>query len=393
MTQKKRLAIIGKGTAGSVTLAHFTKWLNDYEIVVYHDSNIPTQAVGEGATLNLPNLLRDCLDFRHTHLERIDGSFKSGIFKKNWGTKNESFFHDFIPPNISYHFNAIGLQNYIFDKLKDKYTIIDQSIIDYDAIDADYIIDCSGKPKKFDDFHVSNYIPVNAVHVTQCFWNKVDFQYTLAIARPYGWVFGIPLQNRCSIGYMYNHTINNIEDIKEDVKNVFQEYGLTPSEKTNSFHFSNYYRKVNFGDRVFYNGNASFFLEPLEATSIWFMEQINRNAFDVIANDKPKFLANQTYDEVILEIQDVIMLHYFAKSKFETEFWNSSHAKAKRCIEHALTKETFLHKIYNAINNVTYNTTSGDDYGSWWDVSFQQNINGLGLTSFFEDEIKKIIMQ
>ena len=386
---KKRLAIIGKGTAGSVTLAHFVKWLNDYEIVVYHDSNTPTQAVGEGATLNLPNLLRDCLDFRHTDLEKIDGSFKSAILKENWGTKNEKFFHDFIPPYISYHFNAIGLQNYIFNEFKEKYTLIDRAVINHNEIDADYIVDCSGKPKTFDDFHISNYIPVNSVYVTQCFWNKVDFQYTLTIARPYGWVFGIPLKNECSIGYMYNHNINTLDEIKNDVINIFKEYNLTPSDKTNSFHFKNYYRKENYTERVFYNGNASFFLEPLEATSIWFMEQINRQIYDMIVHQSPVFSANQFYNETILQIQDVIMLHYFARSKFETDFWKSAYVKAEDCINHAFLKEAFLRKIVNAINYKDHYTTSDGDYGSWWDGAFRQNLLGLGLMEYFKTRMKK----
>lgn len=386
-TLKKRLAIIGKGTAGSVTLAHFVKWLNDYEIIVYHDSNTPTQAVGEGATLNLPNLLRECLDFRHTKLEKIDGSFKSAIFKQNWGTKNDSFFHDFIPPHISYHFNAIGLQNYIFNELKGKYTLVDKAVINHDEIDADYIIDCSGRPKNFDDFHISNYIPVNAVYVTQCFWDKVDFQYTLTIARPYGWVFGIPLKNRCSIGYMYNHNINTLDEVKSDVMSIFKEYNLTPSDKTNSFCFKNYYRKENYTKRVFYNGNASFFLEPLEATSIWFMEVINRLAFDMIVNQQPHASANQFYNETILQIQDVIMLHYYAKSKFETNFWKSAYLKAENCMNQAFLKEKFLSKIVRAVNGVNH---IDDNYGSWLDASFRHNLIGLGIEDEFKNRLRKI---
>ena len=59
---------------------------------------------------------------------------------------------------------------------------------------------------------------------------------------------GIPLQNRCSIGYMYNNKINSLEEVKEDVKNIFEEFNLQPSETTNAFSFKNYYRNTNFED-------------------------------------------------------------------------------------------------------------------------------------------------
>ena len=46
-------------------------------------------------------------------------------------------------------------------------------------------------------------------------------------------------------------------DLKEDVKNIFDEYNLIPSDKTNSIEFPNYYRKQNFTDRISFNGNSS----------------------------------------------------------------------------------------------------------------------------------------
>ena len=67
---------------------------------------------------------------------------------------------------------------------------------------------------------------------------------------------------------MFNSDINSLDEVKEDVKDVFEQYNLVPSDKTNFLQFKNYSRKVNFQGRVSYNGNASFFFDPLEATSI-----------------------------------------------------------------------------------------------------------------------------
>jgi hypothetical protein len=94
----------------------------------------------------------------------------------------------------------------------------------------------------------------------------------------HGWVFGIPLQKRISIGYLYNDKISSLEEVKEDVKNTFKEYNLNPSKITNHIKFQSFYRKENFKNRIIYNGNASFFIEPLEATSTSMSTDINRLA-------------------------------------------------------------------------------------------------------------------
>ena len=109
-------------------------------------------------------------------------------------------------------------------------------------------------PKLNDNF-CSTKIPVNNAYVTQCNWGNIRLDHSLTIARPYGWVFGIPLQNRVSIGYLFNDKFNTVEDIKEDVKYIFERFNLTPTDKTNHIKFSNYYRKENFTNKMAYAGN------------------------------------------------------------------------------------------------------------------------------------------
>ena len=110
----KKLAIIGRGTAGSLAAAHFLRH-TDWEIDWYFDNDIKPQAVGEGSNLILPNFLKNCLNFEHHDLSKIDGSFKASIYKEGWG-KGQGFHHTFAPPLLSYHFNANKLQDYILTK-------------------------------------------------------------------------------------------------------------------------------------------------------------------------------------------------------------------------------------------------------------------------------------
>lgn len=375
----KKLALIGIGTAGAFAATHFYKW-TDWVIDWYFDPNIAKQAVGEGSTLVLPNFLYNNINFNVEDLASIDGTFKAGILKEGWGDGHK-FIHFFGPASVSYHFNAVKLQNFIVDKLKNdpRVNIIEKNISDFDDVDSDYVLSCAGKPSNLDAYYDPESIPVNAVHVTQCYWDYPRFPYTLTIARPYGWVFGIPLKNRCSIGYMYNHEINTKEEVIEDVQEIFAKYDLKPSQDTNSFHFSNYRKKENFTDRVAYNGNASFFLEPLEATSIHTMDYINRHSFDIWNNGNSVEEANLDYIEKLQEIETVIMAHYAAGSIYNTPFWEFAQKRGIKVLENAKSSEKFRYFV-NAAKEYRFGEKMiHDDYGTWTISSIAQNFKNLNL--------------
>ena len=370
----KKLAVIGRGTAGIISAAHFFRW-TDFEIDWYFDSSIKPQAVGEGTTLTFPRELFNYCNFNILDLESIDGTLKGGITKKNWGKYGHKFMHTFPPCNHGYHFNAVRLQEFIFNKLKNekRINIIDTKI-NHDEIDANYIVDCSGKPDNYDDFVHSEYIPVNAAYVTQCYWSGAKFQHTLAIAKPHGWVFGIPLLNRCSIGYMYNSNISSLDEIKDDVKTIFEDYGLMPSDHTNHLSFKNYYRKKNFTERVCYNGNASFFLEPLEATSITVMTSNVRWFYDVIVNNFSTDYANEEYLKYLYDIEGIIMMHYASGSIYDTEFWKFGKERGERKFNEF--KE--LRKLKDLLNSeASFNVVA--ELGNWTRESYLMNIQNLGV--------------
>lgn len=389
----KRITIIGKGTAGAFSVSHFHRWSN-YEIEWRFDPNIQTQAVGEASNVILPRNLFRNMGFTYSDLEKIDGTLKVGILKSGW-SDGKTFYHDFIPPNVGLHFNAKKFQEMIYDNYKheNKIKIVEGSCT-HDEIDSDFILDCSGKPDSYDEYIFSKFIPVNSVFVTQCYWKNTQFFRTLTIARPYGWVFGVPLNNRCSIGYLFNKEISSLQDIKEDVKNIFKEFNLEPSEETNHFSFNNYYRKQNFSPRIVYNGNSSFFLEPIEATSIGFMNIIQNSAQDVFSKKRNFLDANKEYIDLIREFEDIIMLHYFSGSKYKTTFWNFAEEKALRCLELAVKKPKFLKyyenskKFINKLEYIDIEENWFDNYGSWWLGSFTQNLENLQLYNKIDKLIK-----
>jgi len=369
----KKIAVIGKGTAGSLTYNHF-KHYTDFEIDVYYDSNKKEQTVGEGTTLNVPTELNITLGMEFKDLPLIDGNFKTSIYYEGFGPNN--YHHTFFMPNISIHMNAVKLQNYIYEKRKNEINFIDKNILNYDDIDADYIIDCSGTPKNLDgdSYFAGEYIPVNTALVKQCSWDKPEFTYTLTKAMKHGWLFGIPLSNRISFGYLFNRNINTRKDIEDEFNELINSYNLTNDLGENYIEFNNYFKKENFTDRVAWNGNASFFLEPMEATSLATVEEVNRKIFDVIHKNKTIDKVNKEYYYWFKEVQDIITMHYLAGSKYKTEFWDKAQLLAKECL--SIKSPKWLDILYN-FDNPRY--TIQGSYGCWSMPSIRQNVNELEI--------------
>jgi len=204
----KKVSIVGRGTAGALGALHLNQYLDKskFEIEWLFDNSIPPQSVGEGSLPGFVVNLFQTSGFTHSRLSELGGSVKTGIYKSGWGG-GDSFTHDFSGSAIGYHFQAGMLHQYGLNYLKDKVSINDTHVGNTDNVDADFVLDCSGRPKEYGDDFVMADMVVNTARIWQCPWDFPIFNHTLTIARPYGWVFGIPLSNRLSIGYIYNRPI------------------------------------------------------------------------------------------------------------------------------------------------------------------------------------------
>jgi hypothetical protein len=386
---RKKLSIVGRGTVGCLATAQFLKY-TDVDIDWIYNPHVMPASVGEGTTLLFPLSLKNALGLSWSDLNALGATPKTGIYKEDWASSGNKFTHSFPCGATGLHFNATAFQNYVFDIIKrnPRVNVIEDNVSDYSKVDADYILVCAGSPKYDDGLIKHEEIPVNAAFVTQCYWDFPRFTNTLTIARPYGWVFGIPLQNRCAIGYLYNKDINALGEIKDDVKHIFEKYKLEPSETTNSLTFNRYSRKINFTNRIIYNGNSSFFLEPLEATTLCLADTFNSHAFNVWFNDVPLSIANDAYARDISDVKAMILLHYMAGSAFDTPFWEYAKEKATTFIRSLFAKnDAFAYNVirildgkkidlgvYNALNKT-------DDMGTWMDTSFKTNIYNLKIES------------
>lgn len=387
---RKKITIVGRGTVGCLSVSHYLKY-TDYEIEWSFDPKIQPAPVGEGTTLIFPYILANNLNFSNIDLDNINSTPKLGIWKKGWGNGKE-FYHPFLPGSSGLHFNAIEFQNYVFDKLvyHPRIRIVEENLIDYHNVDSDHVMVCTGSPKNVDEnYKEHTNIPVNSAIVFQCPWDFPKFLYSITFARKHGWIFGIPLKNRCAIGYVFNKNFSTKNDIETDVQSILEEFDLKPTV-TREISFNNYSRKKNFDEKVCYNGNASFFLEPLEATSTHTAILVNRMSIDLwhLKNTSVEDV-NQKYVNELDDIESMISLHYFSGSVYKNDFWSF----AKKLSEEKLTKKIntknyFSDIIRNCVlkENFSYDITKLD-VGSWSFPSYPVNISGLGIS----EKLKKII--
>jgi hypothetical protein len=383
---------VGKGTVGCLTVAHYLRY-TDWEIDWIYDPNIETAPVGEGTTLIFPRNISDTLGVDSVDMDKINSTPKLGVWKRNWG-KGKEYVHTFYLGDYGIHFNALQFQDYVFERLKNnsRVKIIESNIVDPNKIDSDYVTVSTGSPKSFDGYNTHDAIPVNSAMIFQCPWELPKFLYTLTFAKKYGWVFGIPLKNRCAIGYIYNDKFCTEEDIKNDVHDILDEFGLKPALER-KLKFNNYSRKNNFTDRVFYNGNASYFLEPLEATSTSVAIVLNRisiSLWKLKEYDLQK--ANFFYDSIVDEIESMIAMHYFSGSAYDNEFWRYAQKLGKEKLEKDFqTNSTFAQAVKQTLKSKSYNDSfniQGKDGIATWSLrSFMMNIDNLQI----RDELGALI--
>lgn len=369
----KKISIIGAGTAGAMSVAHF-KHFSNFEVDWYYDSTIIPQSVGEGTTVSFTNWL-DTVGIKNLEaIQKLDATTKIGIMKEGWN--REDFMHNFSLGFRGMHLNASNFQKMVRDKYKGKVKIYDKNVT-HDCIDSSYIIDCSGFSNDEDKFFLSECTPVNSACTFSTSWEYPKFNYTRAIAMKFGWCFVIPLIDKCSFGYLYNSSYISKEQACEELNELVSRENFKFSQKRVKYlNFKNYYRKVNFEERVMYNGNSSFFLEPMEATSLTTVEQSLRKFYDYIHNNLSLQQVNDNFITEMKDLELMIACHYLT-SPYNNNFWKSTKEKAKEVIGNLLNETRIEALKYKLVNEL----------GSWPSYSWQENIKGLGI----EQEIEKLI--
>jgi len=206
-----KISIIGRGNAGCISalhFAHFSKNINTkVELEIIYDPTILPVPTGQGTNLLFPKTLFQ--NFKCNYIDKFPTTLKTGIMYENFGTKNKKFFHPFPIGEYALHFNPKQLQDFVCNNLKVNFTEKEENITDYNKIDSDYIIDCSGTPKVFTNYE-KLINPLNCALLANLPKKENDVKWTRSIAHKNGWCFYIPLPDTTSIGYIFNKDITPI---------------------------------------------------------------------------------------------------------------------------------------------------------------------------------------
>ena len=353
-TTLKKIAVVGRGTAGSLAAANVTNQLagSDFELHHIYDSRIPVIGVGEGSWPSLVQELHTLTKLPHEVVQQsIKGTRKYGVLFQGWGTRNKEFIHYFTPQQVSYAYHLAA--DLLADLLHDctDATHIDSNVtsitrvdngarlefVDREAETYDLVFDARGFPKELDPKeHIDiSFIPTNTAIIRRCSaiyeeagGPELRVTYTRAVARPHGWVFVIPLTAHTSYGYIYNRNVSTQEAVEADFDELLDSDGIPEFEHRAVINFPNFVHRSCFDGAIARVGNAAAFMEPLEATAIVSAQlqigmvlhmRLNQSDLQMQSNAP---IVNRFLISTILRYGLFVGWHYSCGSKFNSEFWD-----------------------------------------------------------------------
>jgi len=364
-----KLAIVGKGTAGSVAAAYLKSQIENVDIDLYYSREIATIGVGEGGGPRLTSFLESISVDQHEFEQKTHATRKWGILFENWGTRPNQTIHHFHPARerYSYHFDASQLHELILDKQHvniiegnveaitpaSSYTAMPSISFSGREIFYDYIIDASGFVHKQQEADPVTARPLSdktlllanrAYLVQTTSGGLTPFQYaisnhtyeslTLSKALRQGWMFVIPLKHRVSYGYIHNDSLSDmdavVEELHQEITRIDPAHSIIA---TRSLSFQSF-TSSQFLDRgVFSIGNRAAFAEPLEATAIEFIlrecaeicKLFTRDSIYRDCNkDSEQELFNNRLNDEMQRIALFIGWHYSNGSIHTSDFWTRS---------------------------------------------------------------------
>jgi tryptophan halogenase len=199
-----------------------------------------------------------------------------------------------------------------------------------ERIEGDLFIDCSGfvslllgktMAEPFQDW--SRWLLADRAVAVPCRTETALTPYTSAIAMDAGWRWRIPLQHRTGNGYVYPSAFISDDDAAAAL------LGAVEGEKIADprvLRFKAGRRERSWVGNCVAIGLASGFLEPLESTSIYLIQQAITALIELFPErnisplDRAEF--NRLIDLEYDRIRDFLILHYHATQRSDTPFWD-----------------------------------------------------------------------
>ena len=213
--------------------------------------------------------------------------------------------------------------------------LIDSLVLrDGRSIAADFFIDCSGfrslvigQALKTGYVDWSQWLPCDRAVAVQCESTVDPEPFTQSIAREYGWQWRIPLQHRVGNGYVYSSVHLSDDEARAALLGRLEG---APLSEPRFLRFKAGRRASAWVGNCVALGLAAGFLEPLESTSIHFVQTGLARLFALFPDRDCDPAISAEYNRLTAFeyecVRDFIILHYAASQREDTAFWRHCRA-------------------------------------------------------------------
>jgi tryptophan halogenase len=199
-----------------------------------------------------------------------------------------------------------------------------------ERIEGELFVDCSGfralllgeaLNEPFEDW--SRWLPTDRAVAMPCRTRTDVTPYTSAIAMPAGWRWRIPLQHRTGNGYVYASAFVSDDDARTALEVAVEGEAIAAPRV---LRFKAGRRRRSWVGNCVAIGLAGGFLEPLESTSIYLIQQAITTLIELFperhigTGDRDEF--NRIIDLEYDRIRDFLILHYHATTRSDSPFWD-----------------------------------------------------------------------
>jgi tryptophan 7-halogenase len=243
-------------------------------------------------------------------------------------------------------------------------------------VEGDLFIDCSGfralligqaLKVPYEDW--SLWLPCDRAWAVPCESAGPLTSYTRATAREAGWQWRIPLQHRIGNGYVFSSRFTSEERAREV---LLENLDGVPLGEPRLIKFKAGRRKDAWTKNCVSIGLSSGFVEPLESTSIQFIQNYLTALVKQFPDRDCNPLLSDDYNHRVAEgfdaVRDFIIAHFHVTEREDTEFWR--HCKYMPVPDSfAVTMEMF-----RRCGRFSINTTQGFAARQWLTVMYNQGI-------------------
>ena len=198
-----------------------------------------------------------------------------------------------------------------------------------ERVEGDFFFDCTGFKSKllgqtlgvsFHDW--SKWLPCNSAQAVASERQGELLPYTKSIAKAAGWQWRIPTQHRTGNGHIYS---TDFMDDQQATDILMQGLDAPALSDPRTIKFTTGCRDKFWHKNCVAIGLASGFLEPLESTSIFLIQQGISRFIALYPSLTPAAKVVEEYNRLMTrefhQVRDFIILHYKATQRTDSEFW------------------------------------------------------------------------